>query len=71
MELKENIDYYIKPVGKSFELTSMTLQGYTAGIIDLTRRSYDINQDTVKNIGMLLTALTIPKIKKVVTKSKK
>ena len=68
LKLKEGIDYHIVQKGKSLELQSMTLGGFAAGIVDLTRRSYDINLDTVMNIGLLNTALTIPKKPKKVTK---
>ena len=64
MELKEGIDYHIKAVGKTLELTSMTIAGYTAGVIDLTRRSYTMNQATASFIGSLLICSTMPKVVK-------
>jgi hypothetical protein len=71
LKLTEGIDYHIKEVGKTQELTSMTLAGFAAGVIDLTRRSFDINQETVTSIGMLMIAYTVPKMKKSKTKSTK
>ena len=64
LKLKEGVDYHIKEVGKSLELQSISLAGFTAGIIELTRRSYDINLATTRNMGMLLMLKTIPKTPK-------
>lgn len=71
MQLTERIDYHIKPVGNTLELTSMTLAGYTAGVIDLLDRTYRINQKTIKFVGALLMCNTYPKdLKKTAKKGK-
>lgn len=59
--MKENVDYHIRPVGKTLELTSMIIPGYAAGIADLTARGYKINYNTATSIGGLLVANTMPK----------
>jgi hypothetical protein len=65
MKLTEGVDYHIREVGKSFELTSMTIGGFTAGVVELTRRSYEMNLTTASFIGSLLICSTVPKIPKV------
>ena len=68
--MKEGIDYHIKAIGKYLELSSMSLAGFAAGVVDLTRRSYEINYAGTTNIGSLLIAKTIPKKPKVKPKPK-
>lgn len=69
MKLKEGIDYHIKDMGKFKELTSVILSGFAAGIVDLTRRGYDLNEDGTQTVGGLMVARTLPK-KKSSTKTK-
>lgn len=71
MRLREGIDYHIKNMGKFKELTSVTLIGFAAGIVDLTRRGYDLNENGFQTIGVLMVTRTLPKKTKPKTNQKK
>jgi len=62
--MKEGTDYFIMPIGKVFEMASLTLAGFAAGIVELTKRGYKINFKTVTTTLSLHTAKTLPKTSK-------
>lgn len=64
MKLSEGIDYHIKDIGKTKELSAMIFTGLVAGVVDLTRRGYDINLSTATTIGNMYVVRTVPKVKK-------
>jgi len=62
MKLKKSVDYHIKELGTWLELSSTTLAGFAAGIIYLVKNGYEVNHGSIRSIGVLLIAQTMPNV---------